>query len=68
MQSMTIPGVVCRQTSRALLKKIVRQCRYITDSQFSNLAAADPLGFFDRGIAIFEDPSGVDQKRLTSRR
>src|SRR3981189_1878672 len=53
---------------QSLTQKIVRQCRYITDSQFSNLAPADPLGFSDRGIAIFEDPPGVDQKRLTSRR
>jgi hypothetical protein len=30
-------------------------------------AAADPLGLSDRSLAIFQDPPGVDQKRLTCR-
>ena len=42
----------------------MRQRRHITNGQFPNLAAADLLGFSDRGIAIFEDPPGVDQERL----
>jgi hypothetical protein len=46
----------------------VRQRRHITNGQFPDLAAADPLGLSDRGLAIFQDPPGVDQKRLTCRR
>jgi hypothetical protein len=53
---------------QCLAQKIVRQRRHITDCQFPNLAATDPLGFPDRALAIFEDPPGVDQERLTSRR
>ena len=46
----------------------MRHRRHIANGQFPNLAAADPLGLSDRGIAIYEDAPGVDQKRLTCRR
>ena len=49
---------------QCLTQKIVRQRRHITNRQPSDLAAADPLGFSDRGIAIFEDPVGIDKERL----
>jgi hypothetical protein len=51
-----------------LAQKIVRQRRDISNGQFTNLAAANSLSFFDRGIAIFEDLSGVNQERFTCRR
>jgi hypothetical protein len=44
------------------------QRRHISNGQFPNLAAADPLGLSDRGVAIFEDALGVDQERLPCRR
>src|ERR1700675_880913 len=50
-----------------LAQKIVRQRRHITNGQFTNLAAADSLSFYDRSIAIFENQSGVNQKRLAGR-
>ena len=46
----------------------MRQRRNITNGQFPDLAVAGPLGLSDRGFTIFEDASGVDQKRLTCRR
>jgi hypothetical protein len=46
----------------------VRHRRHITNGQFPNLAAADPLGLSDRSLAVFQDPPSIDQKRLTCRR
>jgi hypothetical protein len=48
----------------SLSQKIVRQRRHITNGQFSDLAAADPLGFLDRSLAIFKDAPGIDKERL----
>ena len=68
MQSTMIPGAVQPPNFQCLTQKIVRHRRHITNGQFPNLAAADPLGLSDRSLAIFQDPPGVDQKRLTCRR
>jgi hypothetical protein len=45
----------------------VRQLRDIPNGQFTNLATADPLGFSDRRLALFQNLPGVDQERLTCR-
>ena len=44
--------------------KIVRQRRHVTNGQFTDLAAADPLGFLDRSIAVLKNAPGIDKKRL----
>jgi hypothetical protein len=46
----------------------VRQRGHIANGQFPNLATTDSLGFYDRGLAIFEYLPGIDQERLTCRR
>src|SRR3984893_16319948 len=45
----------------------MRERRHIANGQFPDLAAADPLSFSDRGIAIFQNPPGINQKRLAGR-
>src|ERR1700746_854030 len=52
---------------QGLAQEIVSEQRHIANGEFANLAAADSLGFFDRGLAIFEDPPGIDKDRLACR-